>query len=269
VKPRRGALLALLPVMLGCTLDAGHGFATIESARLSVEFEPGIARDLAGATLTDLGYVVSLDRLTLHASELVLLELDIGAAQSFDPANPPPGYTLCHGGHCHAADGRLVDYAEVELELAGRSAGLKQLATVPVGQDLDLLAGADVRLTRVEPSRELPQATISEIGLVIAGFSGVGRVSGGGLLEPVPLTIELVLRATLEGSTRIAISRDGPETLRLTAALALDGTLFDGIEFAGLAGEDGIVLSDLDLPAAATLAGSVLGTELEITRDGQ
>jgi hypothetical protein len=260
-----GTVLALAPVVPGCTLDAGHGFATVESARLSAAFEPGLARDLGGATLTDLGYAVSLQSLTLGAEELVLRELAPGASTSFDPATPPAGYTLCHGGHCHAADGRLVDYADVEAELAGGAAGLRELASLPVGAELDLLVGADVDLTRVEPSPELPEATIRELGLRVASFSARGSVSGGALLEPAPLSVDLAFGAELEGSTQIDVSRDGPETLRLLVTLTLDGALFDGLEFATLAGDGSIALSDVDSPAAAILAGSLLRSELEIS----
>ena len=39
------------------------------------------------------------------------------------PGKPPPGYTLCHNGHCHHPSGRLVPYAEIEAELAGGGVG--------------------------------------------------------------------------------------------------------------------------------------------------
>ena len=35
---------------------------------------------------------------------------------------PPPGYSLCHGGHCHTTDGGIESYEEIEAKLAGGGA---------------------------------------------------------------------------------------------------------------------------------------------------
>jgi hypothetical protein len=148
----------LLAVSLGslvcahaCTLDAGHGFATLEDGELRMEFAAGRARELdGGAFLTDRGYRVHPATMTLHVSELALLELRGargGAGASFDPANPPEGFALCHGGHCHAEDGSLVDYADVQAMLAGDTARFEPLATLPVDRTFDLLDGEDAALT--------------------------------------------------------------------------------------------------------------------------
>ncbi len=35
----------------------------------------------------------------------------------FDPANPPPGWKLCHRNHCHNEDGRVASYQQVMAEI--------------------------------------------------------------------------------------------------------------------------------------------------------
>ena len=84
-------------------------------------------------------YVWQLDPLQLELDSLRLVVTDNGASIGFDPAKPPAGYSLCHGGHCHANDGRLVDYAEVQTELLGKTQGntaidLPLLATITMAQ---------------------------------------------------------------------------------------------------------------------------------------
>lgn len=77
---------------------------------------------------TDDGYVTSNDFL-VEVEEFVVGLQDVslgmaaeGGVASFDPADPPAGYSLCHNGHCHHDSGELVDYEDIEAELAGESA---------------------------------------------------------------------------------------------------------------------------------------------------
>src|SRR5688572_4227131 len=148
-RPHRLVLLLGIGT-LACTFEDGHGFSTVDRASLEARLEPGVARDLGNHTvLTDVGYQVHLDSATLEVDEVALEELVGGGASggtSFDPANPPPGYSLCHGGHCHADDGRLVEYAEIEAELAGGGARFSPVVTLPVDRGLDWLDGDAIAL---------------------------------------------------------------------------------------------------------------------------
>ncbi len=45
-------------------------------------------------------FEVKLDDVSLTLQALALLP-GAEAALAFDPAAPPPGYSLCHNGHCH------------------------------------------------------------------------------------------------------------------------------------------------------------------------
>ncbi len=243
-------LIAVLALgSAACTFDAGHGFATLEAATVSARLEPGPARDLGDRTvLTDLGYWVAIDTASWELAQARLLATSgKSGGGSFDPANPPAGYSLCHGGHCHADDGRLVSYADIEAELAGGSVVLSPVVTLPLGEPLDLYAKDAAALPRFEPSRELPEAQITQAEARFDRFALVATVSkgpsGAELAAPVPFSAELPA-VDLSHSFAYSIDRHAPAHLRLALGVTLDGTLFDGIDFAELQSSGKIVLTD-------------------------
>ena len=255
-----------------CTFDDGKGFATLETASLSARFEPGPARDLGnGAVLSDLGYQVSLTHAALTTEELALNELrgGAGADVSFDPAHPPPGYSLCHGGHCHAEDGRLVDYAEIEAELAGGAARFYPVARLPAAHAFDVLAGETVALDVVVPSRELPRVRLTQLSLSIARIEIEGSVTGGpqggGLgTNTATLLIALPIESSIDEGLSLSIDRDQPGAFTLAAALEIDGTLFDGIDFSALQSAARIEIVDRESPAGIALAGALIESPIAV-----
>jgi hypothetical protein len=259
-------LLGSLSGLLGCTLDAGHGFATMEAGELSAELRAGPARDLGDHTLlTDLGYHVQLARARLHVASVELLELQgsTSAGGAFDPAHPPEGYTLCHGGHCHADDGSLVSYEEIQAMLAGGSVRFEPVVAMPVDRALDLLEGASVALTRFEPSPELPQATLARAQVQIERFELEATVSDGELADPVVLSADLALAEPLSQVLNEQIDREGPERLHPAVEVTVDGTLFDGLDFAALV-QGGTVAIEEGSPAAALLTEALVTSELQL-----
>ncbi|HEY0712676.1 MAG TPA: hypothetical protein VGF45_08385, partial [Polyangia bacterium] len=106
------AIAALATTLAGCQLEPGNWFLNL-SPRLSAQYlevperaiEPGWQK-LASE------YQVRVTTAELHIRKIDLIAAPASAA-AFDPANPPPGYSLCHNGHCHAADGRLVAYDDI------------------------------------------------------------------------------------------------------------------------------------------------------------
>lgn len=151
-------------------------------------------------------YLVTLSELSLEVPSLEVVMDAGGAAEAFDPASPPTGYSLCHNGHCHADDGALVSYDDVTAELgasAGRATAVFPISpgpdwaidgwrVCPEGCDLDrgtitaLRAGvtglrlvAHVDDRRSGPDRRLPDGGIDldlDLALdqrVIAAFSAV------------------------------------------------------------------------------------------------
>jgi hypothetical protein len=231
----RAALTGLALLSAGCTFEPGKGYATLESASFSLAFEPGAARDLGDDTvLTDRGFAVKVTELTLELGELTLSELGTsgGSDQSFDPANPPAGYSLCHGGHCHADDGRLVAYADIEAELAGGAAAFEPVVTLGTAGVFSALEDPTIDSVAVAPSRALPRVTLRKASLPLHRVllkaeaqhaSGVGPTASiEATLSPGP---------SLEHGFTQHVDRDGPERFRLKAELAIDGSLFDDIDF--------------------------------------
>jgi hypothetical protein len=250
----------------GCTLDAGHGFATLESTTFEARFEPGVARDLEGRWLTDRGYVVAIERFEIDVGELRIEQLDAGSAtkSAFNPASPPAGYSLCHGGHCHADDGRLVSYAEIEAELAGGTAAFSAVATLPIRRRFQLRERVSVDLLEVVPSRELPEATLRRLALEIGRFELLGSVSGGRLTSATTLDIRLEAPVLVTGVLDLLIDRDGPGAFALGVALVVEGTLLDGIDL-GASGP--ILIGDSESEASVrlldALANSVVLAHVE------
>jgi hypothetical protein len=265
--------ITAIVALAGCALEDGQGFATLESASLSARFEPGPARDLGNhVVLTRQGYQVALTSAVLGVDALTLDELREGSASrgSFDPAHPPQGYSLCHGGHCHADDGRLVDYAEIEAELARGGARFEPVARLPAARGFDLLAGQTAVLDVVEPSRELPQARITQLSLRVDRLELEGSVTGGpaggGLGQSsAALVVELPIGSSIDAGMSLAIDRDEPGAFSIGAALTIDGTLFDGIDFASLQNASRIEIVDLESEPAVALASSLLKSEITIT----
>ena len=260
----------------GCALEPGEGFARLEPGTLRAAFEIGPARALAeNRLLTDEGYRVELARCRLTVRDFELQSLDArsgGGDASFDPADPPDGYSLCHGGHCHAADGSLVSYDEVQARLAGGNAVWKPVARVTLGAELDLLAPSARALARWEPATDLPEVSIARAVLRLEELQCEGRVEGDAL--PAARTLEVALplsAANLHVSLDQPISRDGPASLAPAVRLRIDGTLFDRIDFAArasAAGDGPVVLEREDVAALESFVGAVaLTVQLRTGKD--
>lgn len=267
---RRLSSFFWLALLGGCADGPGHGFATLESAELRARFEPGVARDAGGAVLTDLGYQLELSRLEIDLERLAL-EAAGGDSSGFDfdPASPPPGYTFCHAGHCHAEDGLLVDYEEVELELGGQARRFVAVRTLPIERAVDALAAESLALEHVEPSRELPETELRRVRLELRTLRAEGSVRGGALAAQVPLAVELVASGALTALAELGVDRSGPARIDLRVALKLRGTLFDGVDFAALETAGAIAVTDVEAQAGQTLFGALLESELAVDYEGE
>lgn len=262
-------LLALGASATACTLDAGHGFATMVEGELHAQFVPGRARDLGeGAFLTDQGYRVRLRVARLHATQLQLLELrgQTGSAgsASFDPANPPPGFTLCHGGHCHADDGSLPTYEEVQAMLAGAEARFEPLVTMPIDRELDLLGGERVVLDDFAPSAELPRGSIDRAEIEVTHLRLEGQLEGGDLQNPVDLVIDLPLTEPIAETLSARIDRKGPGRIALEAALRFDATMLDRLDLAQLAQDGSLAVEANNSPVAEALTEWLVRADVAI-----
>jgi len=208
----------------GCALGPGEPFGALE-AHLEAGLDaagPGDWRDAGD------GYQVRLDELALTAGAVELVDLG-GPAAAFDPARPPPGYSGCHGGHCHAEDGRLVSYEEIAAERSGGQASV--VAALPVGA-LDLIAG-EARALDCEPSCDLPRAQIGLLRLPVTELEARGLVRD--TREPprvageAPFALDLHLEhepvSLLGHEVDLPVDRDHPPAIELAAGLELTAAL--------------------------------------------
>lgn len=265
----RGTLFVSVVMTFGCALEPGHGFATLDGATFEARYEPGAARDLGNGFLTDQSYAVELDVLSLDVSSVRLESLRTGSGGGgFDPANPPPGYTLCHGGHCHAEDGRLVPYAEVEAELAGGSGGFSTVVTAPIGAAFDLLEPARFELSTFEPSRELPQANVRRIVVELSEFALRATASGASLDAPLELDLSFTEAAEISAPFDLTIDEEGPGAIGLEVTLVVDGTLLDGAELASLPAEE-LTTPDPESTLGKILLGALGSAEVRVRVEGK
>jgi hypothetical protein len=251
----RLGLLAASAVLAGCLVVScawgpGTGFASLERVAVTTTLPVPAARlDEAGRLKTDNGYRVALgDKVRVYFKDLSLQAPGApGGATggTFDPANPPPGYSLCHGGHCHRADGALIDYADIQAELAGggataartvvRLTPFSQVAFVaPNGEGL-------VDSFNCAPGCTLDQGDLSRAPLALTKFEAYGTVEAGpGMTAlgaaPVSWVVELPAESlTYQAELDATVSRTSPATLGLFGRLVLSERLFDGIEWERLA----------------------------------
>jgi hypothetical protein len=233
--------------LAGCTLEPGGWFAALTpslTARYLLRADRAVA---PGWQKLSNDYEVSVTTAFLELGDIRLLAAgEGGGSTSFDPARPPPGYTLCHGGHCHSTDGRLVPYAEIEAALAGGGGGgLQPVVTLSVGTALDLLTPAE-RPLACDPSCNLDRTrilrTIAPVtALVLEGTVRDGRQpprlpatpfswrlagpADAGAVTPAP---------TMEAELDLPVDRTHRPRITLSLQLELAASVFDGVEFAAL-----------------------------------
>jgi hypothetical protein len=172
--------------------------------------------------------------------ELEGFEVSFGAASlnlrpagtnvSFDPASPPEGFSLCHNGHCHSADGRLVDYEDVAAEVAQR-AGVSGGVSWPLDVGA-ALTGEPVALPLgpCTDGCQLPTGELSTFEVTVTGVkvrARVLRASDEGEVAVVDLDAPLavVLRVPVEGE----VGKDAPVGVRLAARVEVSAKWLDGV----------------------------------------
>lgn len=231
-------IVGLALTSLTACLDDGLPWGTLE-ATMEASFDPSAGRlDDDGRLKTTQNYVVALDELTVAFDSFTLI-LAAGGAASFDPSNPPEGYSLCHNGHCHADSGELVDYEDIALEMAGASGG----GRFAVGLDgepwpLDSTAVA-VSVTPCDPAPcQLPKGDLASLELIVRSVDVKGtvydtltgeaaRLPEEGLALDVSAPVMTPLNAQLEGT----IGRGEPVGVDLSIAFEFPAEVFDDINF--------------------------------------
>jgi len=237
----------------GCGLEEGQSWGEVR-IELEAAFEPGASRLEAGRLKTSLDYRVVITAIDVEVATLVLTARADGAVD-FDPADPPAGYSLCHNGHCHSDDGRLVDYEDIAAEVAGGGDAPPLVgvtggrATVGLGTRgaIDLSACGEVACEVLEPSA-VGLVAAELVSVSVAGVAYDARTGPGQRLDSAGVVFEIAWSIDDVGARPVRLAaeggwRFGPGDalgLDLMATIALPASLLDGVDFA--ARDDAVVV---------------------------
>ena len=251
-------VVACLPA---CAWGPGEPFGEV-TVELTARWQVPAGRDLGGGwqkLASD--FAVRVDAASLPARSLDLVAAAT-AALNFDPAHPPPGYTLCHNGHCHTADGRLVSYEDIAAEIAG---GAPPAAVVSFAliAPLELIAGTMAVLDCGGPCT-LPQTRIGKVKLDLTGVTAAGLVRD--TREPPRFAGERPWRAAvtfdhvvpIASAVDLPVDRTSSPEIRLAAELAASAAVLDGVRWDVLATAPGEIALTAD-PPSVEAARAALG----------
>ncbi len=243
--PVAAALLAVAAPW-GCALDDGLPWGRLDPV-VDARFVVPADRLQGDEVVTANGYAIRVAEVKLSFASLAVSVTPPGAAPAgFDPADPPEGYGLCHNGHCHADDGSLVPYAEIEAGLGG-SAVSRELV-LPIGISAPLRAEpATVAVTCAPKVCELDRGIVSAAQLRFDALQVTGRVFDRGPSGRVPasgvdIAIDVPLDADLLVPLRWPVDKDHRPGIAATFEVALSASVFDEFDWAAVADQ----AADLD-----------------------
>lgn len=241
--PSAMSLLALC-LLSACAFDAGEPFATVRPT-FSAAFAHEHERETAdGFWRLASGYEVAVEAAAIEVESIALLSSTDGAeSETFDPANPPEGYSNCHGGHCHASDGSIVDYADIEAALSGGEApALDTALTLTFDAPVDLLAQTDMVPICQAPLLDgcgLEAGTLRRAELTLRRLTlhlAVRDSEQPARVEPrhVDLAIELTgdAHGTFAHAVDFTAERHGERFFDLDMSLTLSAAIFDEVDWA-------------------------------------
>ena len=160
-KYRFSFLILSLFILASCSFDDGKPWA-VASFNLTGSYD-----NKSDLYETASSYEIKIEKISLKVSEMSLVAGSDNAI-SFDPANPPEGYSNCHNDHCHADDGTLPTYAEIELAISGASSGGGALISQTVDSAALLTAKSQqLKLGECSSSCILEKSKIKNLDLAI------------------------------------------------------------------------------------------------------
>lgn len=260
-------LVALLTS--SCTFQPGGAFGSLETATFTARFAPSAGRlDEAGQLKTDTGYRVRIDALAVTADDLDFQYTSGTSATgvTFDPSKPPPGYLICHNGHCDREDGALVPYEEVEAELSGGSLKTLSALLLPIDRRFDVAKGAaQASLTTGTPlARNTWTRAVLQIQSIVATGSvtdGTSKNRLGGQTREWSLALS---PESFNQKIEVPIDRSKPGKLGLAATFTLTEKLLDQIDWQALAGATGSITLDASASTRTQLLENVTQSQLDI-----
>lgn len=259
-------LMLAAGLVVGCTFQPGTSFARLRQADFKATFVPSSARlDSQGRLKTDGDYRVTVDTLTLRVERLTFEETNGttgGQATTFDPSKPPPGYLICHNGHCDRADGALIPYEDVQAELSGTTRSTRTVLALTADQALSLASGtASVALKKPPAADALERGTWTRAVLALETLEATGTVADptsaqrlGGQVREWSLK---VTPASFSHKVAVTIDRRQGATLDLVADLALTEKLWDQIDWQALATTPGSLTLQASSSVGAQLRENV------------
>lgn len=234
-----GALVAA-GLLGGCAFGDGEPWGEVEP-HVEVAFAPDASRlDEEGRLVTARSFAVELTKFEVTFDGLALPQLAEGGALSFDPANPPEGLSNCHSGHCHAEDGTLPTFEEIEAMLLDGAGGGGASFVLPALAPMR--PGASPQPLRLAPcdggACRLERGTVAAVQLGVEALVLEGRVFDRLPADRARLPAEgRELRIVLGPGVKLSRSVDEPigdeakVGLRIDARLGLPASLLDGVEF--------------------------------------
>lgn len=249
-------------LVVGCTFQPGTSFARLRQAEIKATFAPTSARlDAQGRLKTDGDYRVTIDTLTLRVGRLTFEETTGttgGQATTFDPSKPPPGYLICHNGHCDRADGALIPYEDVQAELSGTTRTTRTVLSLTADQGMSVASGtASVPLKKPPAADALERGTWTRAVLALETLEATGTVADptsaqrlGGQVREWSLK---VTPASFSHKVAVTIDRRQGATLDLVADLALTDKLWDQIDWQTLATTPGKLMLEASSSVRAQL----------------
>jgi hypothetical protein len=272
----------LFPLLLapGCAFDAGEGFAVLEPTVRAAYTSPASREAGDGYQRLSSDFQLRLTTARVRLEKIDLLGSSGGGGPTaFDPANPPPGYTICHNGHCDRDDGAQVSYEDVAAELGGGGATATTVATLPVGE-LDLLA-PETRAVECQPDCELPQTTVSNGRWTLTAVRLEGSVRDSRAtprfsgerpfrFEVTSASTQAEPAAVITGTLDVPSDRENAPRVLLDLTLELTPASFDAIDWAAASpGAGGVVDLNTNTTTRTQLlkAISELAPKAEVKRE--
>jgi len=264
-------VMALLPA---CAFDDGRPWGVLDVA-LEAAFEAPPSRLEDGKLKSARSYLVDVEDLILAVEEVTVTQSagTTPGADVFDPARPPPGYTLCHNGHCHHQDGRLVDYEDIIAELTGGAAAGGASLSIPVAGDavaVGLGEAAPVALGRCPGACEMERGALERVAVAVTslhvrGVAFEGSALGEPRLPPEGRPFDLVLDITSAGPSALLgrrFDRGEQVGLGLDVTLLIPASLFDRVDWQ--VASDAEVASGVEGELAESLALRVVERPFDI-----
>ena len=210
----RFAITAAIALMVaGCTFEPGNPWGYLDT-----ELTADAVDDSGGAEL--------------HTQSVRFGEFELrapgdagGGVDDFDPADPPPGFTLCHQDHCHHEDGGIYTYDEIE-EGTGldpdQPVSIKRvdLATGP----LDLLQSAGF----AEQFSIADETRVNEVAVAVDELAVEGTIDDGDKSVDVDISLAMSTRPLSTG-VLYEFGRDEPETQQMELQIRWPDDLFDDL----------------------------------------